>query len=184
MKALIGLGNAEAKYIKTRHNTGFMVIDKILEEKNLKLCDKFKSFFLKDNDTLYLLPKTYMNLSGLAVIELMNFYKLDIRDILVIYDDISLPLGTLRFRNEGSDGGHNGIKSVIKETGSNKFSRLKIGIGPQPKGIPSENFVLQNFSMSEEKELQKVLNVAKNAALDWLKTDFATLQNLYNKNHI
>lgn len=184
MKAIIGLGNAEAKYMNTRHNTGFMVVDKILAEKNLKLSEKFKSFFVKDNDTLYLLPKTYMNLSGFAVVELMNFYKLSLEDILVIYDDISLPLGTLRFRNDGSDGGHNGIKSVIKETGSNKFARLKVGIGPQPKGVPSEKFVLADFSIAEAYNLQKALNAAKCAALDWLKTDFITLQNLYNKSHV
>ena len=105
MKLIVGLGNPDAKYVNTRHNTGFMVLDEILKKKNLILKEKFKSFFVKDNDILYALPKTYMNLSGLAVSEIMNFFKLDVKDILVVYDDVSLNLGTIRFRASGSDGG-------------------------------------------------------------------------------
>lgn len=181
MKAIIGLGNPEVKYAKTRHNTGFMVVDEILAEKNLTLSEKFKSFFTKDKDILFLLPKTYMNLSGEALIELMNFYKLDIKDILVIYDDISINLGTIRFKNKGSDGGHNGIKSIIKCTGSSDFPRLKIGIGPQGN-MPSESFVLQNFSQDEFLTLKKIIKIAAQAALEWTNTDFSVLQNKYNKN--
>ncbi|MBR1616816.1 aminoacyl-tRNA hydrolase, partial [bacterium] len=96
MKALIGLGNPEVKYKTTRHNTGFIVMDEILSKHGVMLSDKFNSFFGKKGDLLYLLPKTYMNLSGRAVIELMNFYKLTNQDILVIYDDATIAFGTLR----------------------------------------------------------------------------------------
>lgn len=181
MKAIIGLGNPEIKYKNTRHNVGFMVLDKILEKRKLNLSDKFDSFFAKDGDILLLLPKTYMNLSGIAVSKLINFYKLNPSDILVIYDDVSLPLGALRFREKGSDGGHNGIKSIIKEIGSSDFPRLKVGIGPQPEKMPLEHFVLQNFSDMDK--LDKVLNLASLAVDDFLNLDFIHLQSKYNKVH-
>jgi PTH1 family peptidyl-tRNA hydrolase len=105
MKAVIGLGNPDANYKNTRHNIGFMVLDRILGRKNLKLSDKFSGFFAKSEDTLFLLPLTNMNLSGRAVVELMNFYKLAPEDIIVVFDDASLPLGTLRFRQAGLTAG-------------------------------------------------------------------------------
>ena len=138
----------------------------------------------KDGDVLYCLPKTYMNLSGQAVAEIIKFFKLDIKDVLIVYDDISLPLGTLRFREDGSDGGHNGIKSIIKETGSKNFPRLKFGIGPQPAGIPSERFVLAEFTSSEKENLNKTIKIASSAVIDWLDKDIQTLQNLYNKSFV
>lgn len=183
MKALIGLGNPEVKYKNTRHNIGFMVMDKILEKNKVALVDKFQSFFGKSDDILYVLPKTYMNLSGRAVVEVMNFYKLSARDIIVICDDTSLPLGTLRFRKDGSHGGHNGLKSIINLIGTSDFDRLKVGIGPIPEHIPIENFVLGNFSDFEKEKLQKVTELATEAILDYLKLDFTTIQNKYNKRH-
>lgn len=186
MKALIFLGNPEIKYAKTRHNAGFMVADKILGRKGLKVADKFQSFFAKDNDVLYVMPKTYMNLSGRAVIEIMNFYKLTNRDILVVYDDIDLPLGTLRFREKGSDAGHNGIKSIVNSISTSDFDRLKVGIGPQPEGMPSDSYVLQNFPSSQAKDLDKVLEIAADAVEDYIKMsaqgdDFSLIQSKYNK---
>ena len=136
MKAIVGLGNPDVKYKNTRHNIGFMVLDEILKNKNLILKEKFKGFFAKDENNFYLLPLTYMNLSGNAVIELVNFYKINPQDLLVIFDDATLPLGTLRFRSEGSDGGHNGMKSIIKALGTDKIPRLKVGVGLIPPNIP------------------------------------------------
>ena len=182
MKAIIGLGNPEIKYKNTRHNVGFMVLDKVFEKRKISLTDKFEGFFAKDNDVLFLLPKTYMNLSGLAVSKMMNFYKLNPSDILVVFDDVSLPLGALRFREKGTDGGHNGIKSIIKEIGSSDFPRLKVGIGPQPENMPLEHFVLQNFDDFEK--LNKVLDIAAEATEDFLNFDFTHLQSKYNKVHI
>lgn len=180
MKALIGLGNPEEKYRITRHNTGFLMMDEILRTHNITLCDKFNSFFAKKGDVLYLLPKTYMNLSGNAVLELMNFYKLTNKDILVIYDDATIDFGTFRFKKGGSFGGHNGIKSIINRIGTQVFDRLKIGVGPVPEKIPIDSFVLGNFS---ENELQDILNMAQNAvkAVDcWLAEGMETAQNKFN----
>ena len=125
MKAIIGLGNPETKYNSTRHNAGFIVVNQILHSKDIRLSEKFKSFFAKKDDVIFLLPLTYMNLSGEAVIEIVNFYKLQPKDLLIIYDDISLDIGTLRFRKDGSDGGHNGIKSIIKHLSSKDFNSLQ-----------------------------------------------------------
>lgn len=181
MKAVIGLGNPEVKYIKTRHNVGFMIVDELLKRNNnLALSEKFNSFFAKKGDTLFLMPKTYMNLSGRAVIELMNFYKLEPSDIVVIFDDVSLDLGKLRFRAQGSDGGHNGMKSIISSISSQNFDRLKVGIGPKPEQMPLENFVLQNFAQNEQEKLKEVISQSANAIEDYLNNDFSFVQNKYN----
>lgn len=183
MKALIGLGNPEVKYLKTRHNIGFMVMDKILKKNNLALEEKFQSFFAKSAEVLYLLPKTYMNLSGRAVVELMNFYKLAHSDILVICDDTTLDLGTLRFRKDGSHGGHNGLKSIINLLGTSDFDRLKVGVGPIPDNFPIENFVLSNFMQQEEEKLRKIVDLAANSVEEYLNSNIETIQNKYNKKH-
>jgi len=184
MKLIIGLGNYEDKYLFTRHNAGFMMVDFFVRLNNqaFKLEKKLKSaiakFKLGGEDVVVIKPLTYMNLSGEAVIAVMNFYKIDIKDIFVIYDDISLDLGRVRFRNSGSDGGHNGIKSIIKHIGTKDFDRLKIGIGPQPN-IPSEAYVLQNFSKDE---LEKIKEVLKESMIeDYLKDGIEKNQNKYNR---
>lgn len=182
MKAIIGLGNPETKYNFTRHNIGFMVLDHILHSYNIKLSEKFKSFFAKKDDLIFLMPLTYMNLSGEAVIQIVNFYKLEPKDLLVIYDDISLDAGTLRFRKDSSDGGHNGIKSIIKHLSSKDFNRLKIGVGPYNGGIDLAAFVLQKFTKEENETFNKIAQIASNAAIDWTDTDFEHLQSKYNKN--
>ncbi len=179
MKAIIGLGNPEVKYRLTRHNTGFLVMDEILKAKNITLCDKFNSFFAKENDILYLLPKTYMNLSGRAVIELMNFYKLTNKDILVIYDDATIDLGIIRMRSKGSFGGHNGIKSIINCIGTNAFDRLKIGVGPIGN-IPIDNYVLSNFSKEELEKILKIGKAAINLVDYWVKEGFEKTQTKFN----
>jgi len=183
MKLIVGLGNFEDKYLFTRHNAGFMAVDFFAQEhgQTFKSEQKFKAkiakFKLNGEDIILLKPLTYMNLSGEAVVAVMNFYKIEVKDILVIYDDISLDLGSLRFRSNGSDGGHNGIKSIIKMLSTQNFDRLKIGIGPQPP-IPSENFVLQNFSNEELEKLKPVLK--KPAIADYINDGIEKAQNLYN----
>lgn len=180
MKAIIGLGNPEVKYKTTRHNTGFLMLDKILEKNSVVLSDKFDSFFGKNQDTLYLLPKTYMNLSGSAVIQLMNFYKLKNTDILVIYDDATIQFGTFRFKKNGSFGGHNGIKSIINRLGTDVFDRLKVGVGPVPENIPIDSFVLSNFLPDELKLIDKMADVAADAVDCWLKEGMEKAQNKFN----
>ncbi|MBQ2983805.1 MAG: aminoacyl-tRNA hydrolase [Candidatus Gastranaerophilales bacterium] len=180
MKALIGLGNPEVKYKTTRHNTGFLIMDEILKNHQVTLNDKFNSFFGKKGDVLYLLPKTYMNLSGRAVIELMNFYKLKPSDILVIYDDATIEFGTFRLKKNGSFGGHNGIKSIINSIGTDVFDRLKVGVGPVPANFTIDNFVLGNFSSDELQGIEKMSKIALDLVDCWLKEGMEKAQNKFN----
>ena len=181
MKAIIGLGNPEVKYKITRHNTGFLIMDKILRVHQITLSDKFNSFFAKKDDLLYLLPKTYMNLSGNAVVELLNFYKITNKDILVIYDDATIEFGTFRLKKSGSFGGHNGIKSIINRLGTDVFDRLKVGVGPVPNNIPIDKFVLSDFT-SDELEKIKILGKHTIELVDcWLNEGMEATQNKFNK---
>ena len=185
MKLIAGLGNIGAKYTFNRHNAGFMLIDSIALNSGLTLKEnpKFKCFMAKfsSNNEEYLLikPTTFMNQSGEAVRLVADYYKISIEDILIVYDDLSLDLGKIRFRANGSDGGHNGIKSVIKYMGTNIIARLKIGIGPQPS-IPSEVFVLQNFSKDELDKLKETLSIAKEGIACYFTDGMSVAQNKYN----
>ena len=181
MKLIAGLGNIGEKYCFTRHNAGFMVLDKWAADDGFSFKEdkKLKCFIAKTNDTLLIKPTTYMNLSGEAVRAVMDYYKIDIKDLLIIYDDLSLDLGRIRFRANGSDGGHNGIKSIIQHVGSKNFDRLKIGIGPQPN-IPSENYVLQNFPKDSLEELKTVLKTSINAVEFYLENGIEKAQNRFN----
>lgn len=179
MKLIIGLGNFEEKYLFTRHNAGFMAVDFFVQANNQSFRQekKLKSMVAKFDDVVVIKPLTYMNLSGEAVRAVMDFYKIEVKDIFVIFDDISLDLGRVRFRASGSDGGHNGIKSIIQHIGTKDFDRLKIGIGPQPN-IPSEAFVLQNFTKDELEKLKEILK--KPIVEDYLKSGLEKVQNTYN----
>lgn len=185
MNLIVGLGNIGDKYTFTRHNAGFMVVDylAINNSEQFKENSKLKSLITKiklnQEDTILIKPTTYMNLSGEALRAVMDYYKISIENTLVVYDDLSLDLGKIRFRASGSDGGHNGIKSIIKHTGTNKFSRLKIGIGPQPP-IPSEAFVLQNFDKSQLDDLKKVIVKSTNAIEYYFANGIEKTQNSYN----
>lgn len=185
MKLVVGLGNIGDKYCFTRHNAGFMVVDKFgydnnvsfKEEKKLKC--SFARFIADGEEYMLIKPATYMNLSGEAIQLVMNYYKISLEDILIIYDDLSLDVGKMRFRANGSDGGHNGIKSIIKSLGTKDFARLKIGIGPQPP-IPSEAFVLQNFTPEQLELLKPVIKNATEAIPYYFINGIAMSQNKYN----
>ncbi|MBQ3310443.1 aminoacyl-tRNA hydrolase [bacterium] len=185
MKLIVALGNIGDKYLYTRHNAGFMVVDLMSLNFNFsyKEDSKLKCFFAKtkinNSDVLIIKPTTYMNLSGESLSLVKNYYKVNNEDILIVHDDISIELGRLRFRANGSDGGHNGIKSVIQHLGTNKFDRLKIGIGPQPP-IPSESFVLQKFSHEQEFILKESLKNAVDAICFYLDNGIEKAQNKYN----
>jgi PTH1 family peptidyl-tRNA hydrolase len=131
------------------------------------------------DDYLIIKPTTFMNLSGEAVRAVTDYYKISVEDILIVYDDLSLELGKIRFRPNGSDGGHNGIKSIIQHMGTKNISRLKIGIGPQPN-LPSEVFVLQNFSKEELENLKNVLGRAKDGVKCYFEEGMQVAQNKYN----
>ena len=185
MKLIAGLGNIGQKYTFTRHNVGFMLVDSIAINSGLSLKENsrlkcFMTKFSNNNDDYILIkPTTFMNLSGEAVRAVMDYYKIDIKDVLIVYDDISLELGKIRFRASGSDGGHNGIKSVIQHVGTGNIARLKIGIGPQPS-IPSEVFVLQNFSNEELDKLKEILSIAKEGIACYFTNGIQEAQNKYN----
>ncbi len=185
MKLIAGLGNIGPKYTFTRHNAGFMLIDSIAVNAGLTLKEnpKLKCFISKfsynGEDYLLIKPTTFMNLSGEAVRAVSDYYKIDANDMLIVFDDLSLELGKIRFRPNGSDGGHNGIKSVIQHMGTKEIARLKIGIGPQPT-IPSEVFVLQNFSKEELDKLKETLTIAKEGVACYFTSGIQEAQNKYN----
>lgn len=181
MKLIAGLGNIGEKYCFTRHNAGFMVLDKWAMDNSITFREekKLKCFITKFNDNILIKPTTFMNLSGEAVRAVMDYYKIDVKDILIVYDDIALDLGRIRFRANGSDGGHNGIKSIIKHVGTKDFDRLKIGIGPQPN-VPSENYVLQNFPKEQLDELKNILKTADEAIEFYLENGIQQAQNKFN----
>ena len=185
MKLIAGLGNIGPKYTFTRHNAGFMLIDSIAINAGLTLKEnsRLKCFLAKfsnnGEDYLLIKPTTFMNLSGEAVRAVADYYKIAVKDILIVFDDLSLELGKIRFRPNGSDGGHNGIKSVIQHLGTKDIARLKIGIGPQPT-IPSEVFVLQNFSKEELDKLKETLSIAKEGIACYFTYGMQETQNRYN----
>lgn len=185
MKLIVGLGNIGEKYCFTRHNIGFMALDKFAVDNDLTFKEekKLKCFFTKfkynDCDIMLIKPTTLMNLSGDAIIAVMNYFKIEMKDVIIIYDDLTLPLGKMRFRKDGSDGGHNGIKSIIKSLNSKDFARLKLGTGPQP-AIPSEVFVLQNFSKEQLIIVKDIIKKADEAVLFYIENGIEQTQNKFN----
>ena len=185
MKLIAGLGNIGDKYVFTRHNAGFMLADSIAINANLNFKENSRlkclmtSIRFGYDDYMIIKPTTFMNLSGEAVRAVMDYYKIALDDILIVYDDLSLELGKIRFRQNGSDGGHNGIKSIIQHLGTQNFARLKIGIGPQPN-IPAEVFVLQNFSKEELESLKEVISTAKAGIDCYFNEGMASAQNKFN----
>ena len=189
MKLIAGLGNYGEKYRFTRHNAGFMALDYIsmnslFPDFSFTYEAKFKGEIAKinhNNETIiFLKPHTYMNLSGESVIAVMNFYKISKEDLLVIHDDIDMPVGKIRFRAKGSDGGQKGIRSIIQTLGgANDFDRLKIGIGPQ-LNLSAETYVLQNFSQEQLTEMKNVLKRVEEAVDTYLKDGINAAQSKFN----
>lgn len=186
MKLIVGLGNHGDKYKFTRHNAGFMALDYISYKENFDFSfeSKFKGEIAKTNlcgeSVIFLKPHTYMNLSGEAVIAVMNFYKIDKKDLLIIHDDLDMPVGKMRFRAKGSDGGQKGIRSIIQMLGgANDFDRLKLGIGPQ-LNLSAEAYVLQNFSEEQLVEIKNVLQKTKDAVDIYLKEGLTSAQSKFN----
>lgn len=183
---IVGLGNPGKEYENTRHNAGFMAVDKIAEKNHTDVKRiKFKGLVgecrIAGKRVLLLKPSTFMNLSGQAVQEAMNFYKLNPEQVLVMFDDINLEPGKLRIRRKGSDGGHNGMKNIIYLTGSDKFTRTKIGVGQKPH--PDYNladWVLSKFSAQDLKALSPAMDNAAAAAELIIKGETDRAMNLFN----
>ena len=167
---VVGLGNPGDKYRYTRHNTGFLALSYMAQKQNFEISKaRFNALcgeaMLGTHRTLFLLPQTFMNNSGEAVRPAMDFYKIPVERVLVVYDDISLPCGKLRIRPSGSAGGHNGIKSIIEHTGSENFPRIKIGVGEKPHPeMDLADWVLSGFSQEERAVLFEKFDKAYQAA--------------------
>lgn len=168
MYIIIGLGNPSRKYAATRHNIGFDAITRIADDYNISM--DFKNHkavcgkgFIQGEKVLLAMPQTFMNLSGESVRELVDFYKVEQDEIIIIYDDISLDVGKLRVRAQGSAGGHNGIKSIISHLGSQKFPRIRIGIGDKPDKMDLADYVLGHFLEEEEPLVREGLKEASRA---------------------
>lgn len=183
---IVGLGNPDKKYENTRHNTGWLALDHIAEKLNCKVNRiKFKSFvgecIINGKKVLLMKPTTYMNNSGQAVVEAMNFYKIPPENVIVIFDDISLDVGKMRIRSKGSDGGQKGMRSIIYLSGSNKFPRIKIGIGAKPNpGWNLADWVLSRFTDDEQTLLEKMFDNASGAVELITDGKIDRAMNLYN----
>ena len=166
---IVGLGNPDRKYENTRHNCGWLAIDYIAEKLGIKVNKiKYKSFVgeaaIGGKKALLMKPTTYMNNSGQAVVEAMNFYKIPPENVVVIFDDVSLDVGKMRIRQKGSDGGQKGMRSIIYLSGSDAFPRIKIGIGAKPNpDWDLADWVLSRFSDDERKTLEKIFENAYEA---------------------
>lgn len=183
---VVGLGNPGTKYDNTRHNVGFRVLDLVADGLGVKINrSKFKALTatatIAGEKVLLMKPQTFMNASGLSVEPAAAFYKVPAERILVIFDDISLPVGKIRIRGEGSAGGHNGLKSLISSLGKQSFPRIKVGVGEKPHpDYDLADWVLSKFSAKEEKSLAPAVEHAAAAVEEVLKNGFAAAAGKYN----
>lgn len=187
MKVFVGLGNVGREYDHTRHNIGFDIVDRFetkIERSTGWKAGKGDYYFAKgvwrNEDVILVKPTTFMNLSGRAVRDVLQFYKVGIEDLLVICDDIAIPLGALRLRLKGSDGGHNGLTSVIIETGTEDFARLRCGVGGDfPRGQQAR-FVLSTFKASEKDTVEKMIEEGVIAFQNIIELGFEKAMNKVN----
>lgn len=182
MKLVVGLGNPGKKYSKTKHNIGFISLDHYTDTNNLKLKKerKFHGKSLKIGDLVLLKPQTFMNNSGISIKAVMDYYNIDIWDILIIYDDLDLPLGKTRLREKGSAGGHNGIKSIISHIKTEEFKRVRVGIDKNPL-IETKNYVLSSFNKKEQIIMDPIYNKISEIIKDFKNNvEFVNIMSKYN----
>ncbi len=187
IQTIIGLGNIGKKYARTRHNLGFIVLNKISELWKIAPQPGPGNFYLAENkiegDVVRLIwPTTYMNNSGLAVRQAVEAYKVMPGNVLVVYDDLDLPLGKIRLRQAGSGGSHNGMNSVIEHVGTEDIPRLRLAIGPMPSEVDPVSFVLGEFSPDEREIVEKMIGQAAEAVLYSLNHRLDEAMNKYNIN--
>lgn len=185
MKLIVGLGNPGSQYAQSKHNIGFMAVDRILAEMpNTQEKQQFTAAtwqgLLAGEKVIVAKPLTFMNDSGKAVGPLLHYYKLALSDLLVIQDDLDMPIGKIRIRAHGASGGHNGIKSIIRAVGGDQFTRIKVGIDHPPVGTVVD-WVLSPFTPKNAPNIAQALDQAAAAATEWASgADDATLMNTYN----
>lgn len=187
MYLIAGLGNPTRQYEHTRHNIGFDVMDALAEKYNISINEKkhralIGKGMIDGQKVILAKPQTYMNLSGESLIELIHYYKIDPeKELIVIYDDISFAPGNLRIRQSGSAGGHNGVKSIIKCLDTQKFMRIKVGVGEKPKDWDLADFVLGHFSTQEREDLEGAIQRAMEAVSYMVNGEVEKAMNQYNK---
>ena len=184
MKLIVGLGNPGKEYEKTRHNMGFMFIDDYAKKKNVEITKKkfqglYAEFMNNGEKTILLKPQSYINLSGEVVKSFVDFYKINIEDILIINDDLDLPIGKYKLRPTGSSGGHNGLKNIEAHLHTQDYKRLKIGISNN-KEIDTKDYVLGDISKENQKIIDELKDTVNNIIDDFYKLDFEALMAKYN----
>ncbi len=184
MKLIVGLGNPGKEYENTRHNVGFMALDKIasflqVEFTKEKFQGKYAEVTYEGEKYILLKPQKYMNLSGEVVGDFVRFFKIKIEDILILYDDLDTEVGTMRLREQGSSGGHNGIKNIEMHLGTRVYNRIKFGISNN-KTIDTKDYVLGHFSKEEKVALEPALDKMVPIFQDYSKMTFTNLMNKYN----
>jgi peptidyl-tRNA hydrolase len=182
---LVGLGNPGREYRANRHNLGFMTVDQLSQVLSIRLSRvQSKALvgigFQDTNKVILAKPQTFMNLSGQAVSSLLRFYKIPLERLLVIHDELDLPLGTLRLRPGGGSAGNRGLASIIQQLGTQEFPRLRIGVGHPPGQMSGADYVLQDFPPAEQELLEMVLKRAVEAAQVFIKSGLETAMNQYN----
>ncbi len=186
MKLIVGLGNPGVEYENTRHNVGFMVIDNFCSKNNL-LCNnnKFNGLYVQttinNEKIIFLKPQKYMNLSGEVVRDFVNYFKIDINHIFIINDDLDITLGKYKLKSSGSCGGHNGLRNIELNLGTNKYKRLKIGIS-NDKNRDTKDYVLGKFTKEENEILKQIVEKTENIIKDFLMINFDLLMTKYNNN--
>tara|TARA_B100000029_G_scaffold56527_1_gene51168 strand:+ start:5131 stop:5700 length:570 start_codon:yes stop_codon:yes gene_type:complete len=179
---LIGLGNPGKNYSRTKHNFGFWVVDRIVKKHSISFkSGKGNYLSAQEGKLICIKPTTYMNKSGLAALDIMNFYKGSPKNILVIYDDIDLPLGRIKFKKDGGTGGHKGIESIIYHLKTEEFNRLRIGIATSENMRPSERYVLSPFNKKDVPLKNQMIEKACDGINYFLKHDITKTMNKYNE---
>ena len=186
MRIIIGLGNPLDKYQASRHNIGWDAITRISDDYRISMDSKSHKAicgkgYIEGEKVILAKPTTYMNLSGESVRELVDYYKVSLEDIIVIYDDVSLEVGQLRIRKKGSAGGHNGIKSIIQHLGTDEFPRIKVGVGEKPKEWDLADYVLSRFNKDEQNAIRDSLKDVSDACKMIVIDDIDKAMNQYNK---
>ncbi|MEY8523802.1 aminoacyl-tRNA hydrolase [bacterium 1XD8-76] len=190
MFCIVGLGNPERKYENTRHNIGFDVIDAIAEKYSIAVRERgFRALFgkgaVEGQRVILLKPQTYMNLSGESVREITDYFKIDPEEeLIVISDDVSLEVGGIRIRKKGSAGGHNGLKNIIEHLGTEKFQRIRIGVGEKPKEWDLADYVLGRFSREDREKIDESIAEAVKALETMLTEGADAAMNKYNRKKV
>ncbi|MDD3187387.1 MAG: aminoacyl-tRNA hydrolase [Bacilli bacterium] len=183
MKLVVGLGNPGKEYVRTRHNVGFLVVDNFADKNNLSFNLRFDGlyteFLFGSEKVILLKPQKFMNLSGEVVKRYVDYYKISIDDVLIVSDDLDLDVGVYRLRNQGSSGGHNGLKNIEVNLNTTCYKRLKIGIANN-KLIDTKDYVLGKFSTEEYDSICEIIDLSFDIINDFLKLDFPSLMNKYN----